>query len=355
MEALVAREAAAAMPTSPDNFNSDSPRKKRKYVPGGPGGGGRFVATEKPVTRSRSPDAPVRRSRHPLATPAPAARPRRERTQDNKPTFDSAADAAAAATVQIDGYKPREERGWEEFHPDLNIEVKIAAFSANEVDGVASVKLELSQSNSSQPEPSDGTGYETGPGQSGAVPPPSTVKRRPGRPFRNPGTMLTGLGSPPAPKIVPIPTHNPRERLTLPKPSYKKIDPFAAYEADQNVQVNFVDKSLAHVGYQEGDIFARPGKTFIRLVENVMEDEDNVELVLEGDGEEALAAAPMPAVGVVEYDMDEQDNQWLDALNVYRKSEDVEAVKPAIFEITMTQIEKEWHALEKRRHIWLIG
>jgi NuA3 HAT complex component NTO1 len=40
---------------------------------------------------------------------------------------------------------------------------------------------------------------------------------------------------------------------------------------------------------------------------------------------------------------------WLEALNVQRKAEEVEAIKPAIFEVTITQIEKEWHALEKRK------
>ncbi|RYZ76283.1 MAG: hypothetical protein EOP04_32245, partial [Proteobacteria bacterium] len=50
----------------------------------------------------------------------------------------------------------------------------------------------------------------------------------------------------------------------------------------------------------------------------------------------------------VEYDMDEQDEEWLDVINDQRKTEGVDAIKPAIFEITMTQIEKEYHALEKR-------
>lgn len=348
-------EVAAIRLFKDDDFNNDSARKRRKYVPGGPGGGGRFMAAETPARGNGSRETHSRRGRSTLAKPAPATRPRRERKHEEKPTFDSAADAAAAAAVQMDGYKPREERGWEEFHPSLNIEVGIAVFSADEVDGVKGREV-VSQLTDPL------FGHRAGLGDNNlhdSVTPALGIsdtgrkqktpfsKRRPGRPPRRPESMLTGLGSPPAPKIVPIPTHNPRERLNLPKPSYRKIDPFEAYEADQNVQVNFVDKSLAHVGYQESDIFARPQKTFIRLEETVAGDDDEVELILEGDGAQALAAAPAPTVGIVEYDMDEQDNQWLEAHNIHRKSEDVEAVKPAIFEITITQIEKEWHALEK--------
>jgi NuA3 HAT complex component NTO1 len=39
--------------------------------------------------------------------------------------------------VQSEGYKPREERGWEEFHPDLDIDATFMVFSAAEVDGTA--------------------------------------------------------------------------------------------------------------------------------------------------------------------------------------------------------------------------
>ena len=49
------------------------------------------------------------------------------------------------------------------------------------------------------------------------------------------------------------------------------------------------------------------------------------------------------------YDMDEQDDRWLQQLNTQRREEGVEPIKPAIFEVTITQIEKEWHALEKRK------
>ncbi len=53
-------------------------------------------------------------------------------------------------------------------------------------------------------------------------------------------------------------------------------------------------------------------------------------------------------VGRVEYDMDEQDDMWLEKYNTQRKSGDLEPITREIFEITITKIEKEWHALEKR-------
>ena len=171
------------------------------------------------------------------------------------------------------------------------------------------------------------------------------IKRRPGRPPRRPEAMLNGLGSPPTPKIVPLPAQNPREKLNLPKPSYRRIDTFYSYEQDQSVQVNYVDRSMASVGYQESDIFIRPEKTLIRVAEGSIEEELDLAPASKSDGETGSIG---PTVGRVEYDMDEQDNRWLDAFNAHRREEQAEAIKPAIFEITMTQIEKEWHALEKR-------
>jgi len=53
----------------------------------------------------------------------------------------------------------------------------------------------------------------------------------------------------------------------------------------------------------------------------------------------------------VEYDMDEQDERWLEAHNIQRKAEGVDPIKPSIFEITMTQIEREYYALEKSTYM----
>ena len=147
--------------------------------------------------------------------------------------------------------------------------------------------------------------------------------------------------------MVPLPGPNPREKLTLPKPSFRLLDPFVTYEQKAAGQLNYVDRTMAHVGYQESDIYIRPEKTLIRVTEgNIEEDLDIVPGTKnETDGNAAIGGG---GVGRVEYDMDEQDNKWLEVYNMQRKAEQIEPIKPAVFEITMTKIEKEWHALEKR-------
>lgn len=50
----------------------------------------------------------------------------------------------------------------------------------------------------------------------------------------------------------------------------------------------------------------------------------------------------------VEYDMDEQDQQWLDALNVERRREQLDVISYEAFEIIMDRFEKEWFQLIKR-------
>ncbi|KAI9706207.1 MAG: nuA3 HAT complex component nto1 [Bogoriella megaspora] len=371
---------------------SAPPPKRRKYIPGGPGGGGRYIdadGTETPVigggARGLSLTAPrrVRPAVHDededdeLLSPAMVTRtassnrPRRDRPPP-RPRYSPAA-TAAAAVAQSDGYKPREERGWEEFHPDLDIEADFMVFSADEVDGVkltepssATMGAGLNQPSTpvnvvGMPLPAEEslvqqrTPTEFKMEKNGTLLDDTllsnslilTPKRRPGRPPRRPEAMLFGLGSPPLPKIVPLPAQNPKERLNLPKPSYRKVETFKPFEQDSGVQVNYVDRTMANVGFQESEMFAKPEKTMIRIPEGSIEEDLDMALTLRSDVDSANATAA-PAVTRVEYDMDEQDDRWLEAYNVHRKEEQVEAIKPAIFEVTMTQIEKEWHALEKR-------
>lgn len=376
-----------------DSDGNDRPPsvKKRKYVPGGPGGGGRFIEYEvkdvpafKPAksVRSAKPAKPVRpakpakptpvrrtssssRSRsareapqhgsepqsHPQQqppmqllppTPAPApttppsARLRRDKTQ-SRGRFGSST-SAALALQQGDGYKPREERGWEEFHPELDIDARIAVLSAEEVDGPQS---------SAPPD-----GALTPNGDKTAIPEhlrsnldapsPTPPKRRPGRPPRRPDAMLQGLGTPSEPKKVPPPGPNPREKLTLPKPSFRIRDPFTFYDQPGVGQTNYVDRTMANVGYQESDIFLRHARQMIRMSEAAQEDDLDT---INPTGVEGEVNA---ATGRVEYDMDEQDEKWLEDYNAKRRQDQLEPIKPAVFEITMTKIEKEWHALEKR-------
>lgn len=295
--------------------------------------------------------------------PVESLHPRRESRRERVPTrprFSSAA-AAAAAVVHGDGFKPREERGWEEFHPALDLSVLFPVFSADDVDGVKKrATNSSSQGGMSNPSSGDlgkqstaedaeiqthGDTHE----RSSATPCAldATPRRRPGRPPRRPGSMLKGIGSPDVPKVVPPPGYNPREKLTLPKPSFRRLDPFLKYEQKHVEKLNYVDRSMANVGYQEGEIWIRPEKKLIRVTEGNIEEDLDMATGERSDGEGNSALGSV-GVGRVEYDMDEQDNYWLEAHNAHRKEDGVEPIKPAIFEIIMTKIEKEWHSLEKR-------
>ena len=299
-----------------------------------------------------------------VARSAMQTRPRRERPEryapqptTPRPRYPNSSSAAAASQVS-DGYKPREERGWEEYHPDLEIDARLPIFTADEVDGRTGKKdIKLLQRSSSlgvDATPLTNGDVDMKDAHADSAPEPTEIivtpiKRKPGRPPRRPESMLSGLGSPPAPRIMPLPTHNPKERLNLPKPSFRHFNHYLQYEENQKEnKVNYVDRTMANVGYQETDRFELPAKVLVRLTENGhIEDEAEVGLRLESDGPvEVLQGGPV--VGRVEYDMDEQDVAWLEEINEQRKAEGVDAIKPAILEITMTQIEKEYHALEKR-------
>jgi NuA3 HAT complex component NTO1 len=274
-------------------------------------------------------------------------RPRRERPPPPPPPQRQYTSAEAAAAAQSDGYKPREERGWEEFHKDLDIDVVFPIFPAEEVDGLKPVQLGTQVASALL---TDG-GQSGGANSHALSPTPMTpVKRRPGRPPRRPESMLSGLGSPPAPKIIPLPLHNPKERLNLNKPSFRRVDTFGAFERDESVGQNYVDKAMANVGYQESDIFVRPVKTLIRHSDWFNEDDPEIAIASKSDGT-STQLAPTSGIGRVEYDMDEQDDRWLEAYNTHRKEEQSDVIKPATFEIAMTLIEKCWHSLEKRK--WL--
>ncbi|THW30561.1 hypothetical protein D6D23_00029 [Aureobasidium pullulans] len=346
------RTPARPRATSSQLPDSEPPTKRRRYVPGGPGGGGRWL--DEQGNETTAPTS-VRRHRSDMTgddhdedmssprssrRPPPSTRPRRDRDRNRdrraaatpRPRYSSAA-AAAAASQASDGYKPREERSWEEFHPDLEVDQDLGVFSADEVDGRNMETLVESDVMSPL---------------AGFVPMETPIKRKPGRPPKRPESMLSGLGSPPAPRILPLPTHNPKERLNLPKPAYRNVDTFARYEQDGSNQTNYVDKTMANAGYQEGDRFDIPRHTLIRHVEGPYDDDSITSLVVQSDKpDESHPAAPPPVINV-EYDMDEQDERWLEMHNARRKEEQVETVKPAVFEITMTQIEREYHALEKK-------
>jgi len=290
------------------------------------------------------------------------------RSQQPPMRFNSSAQAAAAV-VQNDGYKPREERSWEEFHPNLDIDAKLQLFTASDVDALPAAVPETPAAPLSANGSINGVHGALTPTSARALTPNGTVngatmlsgtpptKRRPGRPPRDPvafyaaraashSLVPTSNGMAPAtPRIAPLQNYNAKERLTLPQPSYRKVDALAKFEDKASGQVKYVEKSMANVGYQETDIFIRPKYVLIKHSDSYL-DED-IDLPVKSN--ENVTGATAGSVGRVEYDMDEQDDKWLEGFNAsQRKAAGIEPISREMFEITITKIEKEWHALEKR-------
>lgn len=391
---------------------SEPPRKRLHYIPGGPGGGGRYIdneGTEIPVGGTgpggyhyTGPRGRVGRDNLAagIVVPPPTYK-RRDRSQrtrtvlprSQQPAMRFQSAAQAAAVVQSDGYKPREERAWEEFHPDLDIDSPLRAFSADEIDGVVSRPVTPSgapASASSLSNGVNGTDTPTTVGGSkkkaeGIMTPAQSVngdnvmivaipgtpgggKRRPGRPPKDPVEFFTrrakeeaerlgktitvsplATGTPKAPKLVPpttIQNKNPKERLTLPAPSFRLTNTLARFE--EKGYERYVDKAMEHVGYQTTDEYFRNDQQLIKVEVNMEDDLDLGPGYKSGDGD-AIVTIGSGGVGRVEYDMDEQDDKWLEEYNKVRKASGTEhQITRELFEITITKIEKEWHALEKR-------
>ncbi|TFY51274.1 hypothetical protein EVG20_g11076, partial [Dentipellis fragilis] len=101
---------------------------------------------------------------------------------------------------------------------------------------------------------------------------------------------------------------------------------YTVVEDDISQQRTLVrDAPTRSYGYNDFADFVRPQNHYIRYIEP-----------LESD----LAKH-------VEYDMDEQDQEWVDALNVERKAQGSDKVSYEAFEIVMDRLEKEWFDLTK--------
>lgn len=302
----------------------------------------------------------------------PSAMPRRERStrtragasEDLEEMRWGSAAAMAASVKQAEDYKPREERGWEEFHPNLDIEQPFIVFTAEDVDGAPHVaastpaaqtpgtpRATASMTPSRQVKPAS-TGNTPNPQERhGSHPvdaPNGTPSRRPRRQHRDVvgfygARSIDFAATPKTPKILPIQNQTPKERLDLKLPSYRKTNRIELFESKTFGQARYVDKSMSNVGYQESDHFIRPDTTLIKALDGNAEDEAEQSTTPKADDH-----APHHRLGRVEYDMDEQDDMWLEQFNAQRKQNELEAITREVFEITMTKIEKEWHALEKR-------
>ncbi|KAF8075260.1 bromodomain-containing protein [Lyophyllum atratum] len=106
---------------------------------------------------------------------------------------------------------------------------------------------------------------------------------------------------------------------SLPKVEFQKIDD------DVSTQPCGVhDVQARAFGYNDFSEFSRPD-SYIRHIEPL---------------ESELAKQ-------VEYDMDEQDKEWLDSLNRERKKEQMTPITYELFEVVMDRLEKEWFDLTK--------
>jgi NuA3 HAT complex component NTO1 len=154
---------------------------------------------------------------------------------------------------------------------------------------------------------------------------------------------FTTAATPKTPKVLPIQNQTAKERLDLKQPSYRKTNRIELFESKTFGQARYVDKAMSNIGYQESDHFIRPERQLIKATDaNAEEDVDMSSATKNEDG------LHHSKLGRVEYDMDEQDDMWLEGLNARRKSSEQELITREIFEITITKIEKEWHALERR-------
>jgi len=107
--------------------------------------------------------------------------------------------------------------------------------------------------------------------------------------------------------------------LNLPKVSFRKVEDVASTEPTGGA-----DGQARSYGYNDFSTFERP-EHYIRYIEPI-----ETELAIQ-----------------VEYDMDEQDQEWLDLVNADRKKEQIDQVSYEMFEIIIDRLEKEWFDLTK--------
>ncbi|KAL0954129.1 hypothetical protein HGRIS_005271 [Hohenbuehelia grisea] len=105
----------------------------------------------------------------------------------------------------------------------------------------------------------------------------------------------------------------------LPKVSFQRVE-----DEDFSGPPGVADQQARSYGYCDFNDFVRP-QHYIRYIEPL---------------ENELATQ-------VEYDMDEQDQEWLGAVNLERKKEQLGTVSYEVFEIIMDRLEKEWFDLTK--------
>lgn len=125
---------------------------------------------------------------------------------------------------------------------------------------------------------------------------------------------------------MPVPHQTPNNlplASSLPKVSFRKIPDHEAKVLAVPAGVH--DQHLINYGFNDGTEFEKP-EHYLRYVEPI---------------ESELTRQ-------VEYDMDEQDQEWLDALNADRRREQQDTISYEVFEVIIDRLEKEWFDLMKR-------
>ncbi|KAA8896111.1 hypothetical protein FN846DRAFT_893552 [Sphaerosporella brunnea] len=216
--------------------------------------------------------------------------------------------------------------------------------------------------------PTDGPLKDDGVAQVAPTPPPTT----PSAPDTGPSPVKRGMsdvptlaslrahrttaGKPP-PRPLPPATarkpraqgrvENPHEKLHLREPSFRKIQEFKFSESARNGidgmglrgfngahsfdRAQPMSENMLAVGYQKSTRFECP-PTLLRDQPDFGVDEE---------------LGPV-ALDLVEYDMDEQDDQWLNNYNSKRMITGDNKVSQEVFEFAMTKIEKQWVNLERK-------
>lgn len=238
---------------------------------------------------------------------------------------------AAELRKEKETFKPREEQSLYEFHPDLDVNFKLNLYSAEEFDNAPSNRPVTPSDHSMRASSEHHT------------PPPKTtlsfdLTTPLSTPQNNASDMLaqgersmrgrqansvpstTSKTPPNSMRIVPAELQPAKERLEMHPPIWKKVDTFVAFKKDE-VKIN---DAMSRVGYQINNIYVCPEQLHRQTEVSPDADQDRVE-----------------------YDMDLFDQYWLNLLNKQRRSKQ-EEITPEIFEITITRIEKEYAALERR-------
>ena len=107
--------------------------------------------------------------------------------------------------------------------------------------------------------------------ESGTIPPsngslPGTpLRRRLVRPARDSVTFYGTVSTPKTPKVLPIFNQNPKEKLELNLPAYRKTDRILLFESKTFGQARYVDKAMMNVGYQANGMSTTQGSNRILI------------------------------------------------------------------------------------------